>query len=232
MNTVLLDGLPFVLRRSGQRRTVEITVERDGTLVFQAPEDVSLEVLGQLVNQRRQWIYDRLGDKGSPTQLCWHREYVSGEGFYYLGRSYRLKIVDGGEELPALRLFRSRFELRRDAQAEGRGLFTCWYASRLRRRLPAVVGAFAPRVGREYPTVHVRDLGYRWGSCGRNGALYFHWRLVMLPLTVIEYIAAHETVHLVERSHSAAFRERLERLMPDWEDRAQWLTEKSAQYDL
>lgn len=71
-----------------------------------------------------------------------------------------------------------------------------------------------------------QDLGYRWGSCGKGGRLFFHFRTVLLPPPIIEYVVVHELVHLVEPHHNPAFWARVERAMPDFADRKQWLAEK------
>jgi predicted metal-dependent hydrolase len=49
---------------------------------------------------------------------------------------------------------------------------------------------------------------------------------------MIEYLVAHELVHLIERSHGDAFWERLERLIPDYADCQRWLKEHGGTYDL
>jgi predicted metal-dependent hydrolase len=211
---------------------VEIAVERDGRLALAAPQDVSLRALEQLVKQRRQWIYDRLYDKDAFARPSVHKEYVSGEGFYYLGRSYRLKVLDNGAGQPALRFFRGRFELKRDAQVEGRDHFVRWYTVQLEHRLPELLSSLALRMGISCPAFHVRDLGYRWGSCGRDGTLYFHWRVAMLPATLMQSIVAHEMAHQIERRHSSAFREQLDRIIPDFRERSRCLAEHGAEYDL
>ena len=71
----------------------------------------------------------------------------------------------------------------------------------------------------------VRELGYRWGACGQDGTLNFHWRTVLLPPRIVEYIVAHELVHLHEAHHGAEFWRRLERAMPDDAARKKWLAE-------
>jgi len=137
------------------------------------------------------------------------REFVSGEGFPYLGRSYRLKLVDGVGRQPPLRLYRSRFELRRDAIPKAKEHFIRWYTVRLRPMLDRQITALADRIGAIPREVHIQDLGYRWASCNKRRHLYFHWRMAMLPHPMIEYLVAHELVHLIERGHTAAFWERL-----------------------
>ncbi len=51
--------------------------------------------------------------------------------------------------------------------------------------------------------------------------LYFHWKTILLPARIAEYVVVHELVHLHETNHSA----RLERAMPDAEEHKQWLAE-------
>lgn len=63
----------------------------------------------------------------------------------------------------------------------------------------------------------------RWASCSKNGQLNFHWRTVCLPSRLIEYVVLHELVHLCEPHHSPEFWQRLEKAMPDFEERKRWL---------
>ncbi len=59
-------------------------------------------------------------------------------------------------------------------------------------------------------------LGYRWGSCSPHGSLNFHWRVILLPPRIVEYLVAHELTHLAEPHHNPEFWSRLERAMPDF----------------
>jgi predicted metal-dependent hydrolase len=54
----------------------------------------------------------------------------------------------------------------------------------------------------------------------------------MLPHAMVEYVVAHELVHLIERSHNDAFWARLARLIPDHAERQAWLREHGGRYDL
>jgi predicted metal-dependent hydrolase len=232
MKTVTFDDLTFELRESPQRRTLEIIVDHDGSLVLATPPGVPTETLGHFIGENLVWVYTKLAEKEVQARSRSPREFVSGEGFLYLGRSYRLKVVDGADHQPPLRLYRGRFELRRDAVPQAREHFVRWYTVHLRPVLDRQLAALMIRVGVKPREVHIQDLGYRWGSSNRRGHLYFHWRVAMLPHRVIEYLVAHELVHLVERSHNDAFWERVERIIPDYADRQRWLKEHGGMYDL
>ena len=101
----------------------------------------------------------------------------------------------------------------------------------LRSILDSQITTFVNRVGASPRSVQVRELGYRWGSCGHKGNLYFHWRVAMLPRMMIEYVVVHELMHLIEPHHTNAFWDRVERILSDWCDRKQWLAQNGASYD-
>lgn len=100
-----------------------------------------------------------------------------------------------------------------------------WYVARGRPWIEARVARWAPRVDVAPSGVVVQDLGYRWGSCGKGGKLYFHWKTLLLPPRIVEYVIVHELVHLHEGHHTPAFWQRLERALPDFAIRKAWLAE-------
>ena len=106
------------------------------------------------------------------------------------------------------------------------------YVGHGRPRIERSAEILAPRIGVEPESVSVRELKHRWGSCTPTGRLYFHWRVALLPPRIVEYLVAHELVHLLEPSHAAAFWRRLERAMPDYAERKAWLAANGAHYDL
>jgi predicted metal-dependent hydrolase len=67
-----------------------------------------------------------------------------------------------------------------------------------------------------------------WGSCGRG--VNVHWRTILLPPRYIDYILAHELVHLCEPRHNKRFWAALERVMPDFAERKQWLAEQGGRF--
>jgi hypothetical protein len=90
------------------------------------------------------------------------------------------------------------------------------------------VEQLAARIGVTPPTVQVRELGYRWGSCGRG--VNVHWRTILLPPRYIDYILAHELVHLCEPRHNKRFWAALKGVMPDFAERKQWLAENGGRF--
>ena len=234
MNESLMIGeFRFDLRRSARRTTVGITIDRGGELIVTAPIDCPLELIKRTVRDKHFWIHTKLAEKQLVIRPTRSKEYVTGEGFYYLGRSYRLLLIDpstSDASVPALRLHHGRFLLRRDSRHRAQEHFINWYIQQGRPWIQNRVSLFAHRIAVKPGPIELRDLGFRWGSCGRGASLNFHWRTMLLPPRIIEYIAAHELVHLREPHHSMEFWRRLELAIPDFSARRQWLAENGGRF--
>jgi predicted metal-dependent hydrolase len=230
MESIEVGNLRFAVIRSPRRSSVEIGVERDGSLVLRAPTGVAIARLERFATEKRMWVREKLSRKEAVSApQSRPREFVSGEGFPYLGRSYRLLLV-ARQERP-LMLADGRFRLLRKEKARGREHFTAWYTNHAKRWLDRRVRKWAPRLGVKEVRVDVLDLGYRWGSCGR-GRLNFNQTTIALPPTIIDYVIVHELVHLRHAHHGASFWSAVARAMPDYETRRRWLAECGAEYGL
>ena len=78
----------------------------------------------------------------------------------------------------------------------------------------------------------MKEIGYRWASCGKNGQLNFHWKCMMAPPKVIDYIVVHELCHFHHRDHTDAFWNEVDKVMPDFTERKAWLRENGAALDV
>lgn len=225
MTHLVCDDLRFELHRSARRRTLEITVDRNGALILSAPPGVDEPRLRDFVRRKRMWVYRQLARRDALVRPIPRKQFVDGEGFLYLGRSYRLRLVPKARASAPVKLDHGRLVMSRDAAVNGRTHLRRWYVARARPWLSTRVGAYAARMEIEPAGVRVQDLGYRWGSCGKGGWLYFHWKVILLPARIAEYVVVHEMAHLHEPHHTPAFWRRVERALPDYEPRKQWLAE-------
>jgi predicted metal-dependent hydrolase len=203
--------LEIAVSVSDRRKSVRLTVERDASVTALVPPQLTRAELIKMVEGKRAWLYGKLADKRDLGAAPPAKEYISGEGFRYLGRSYRLRLVDSGE----VRLIGGRLEL---ARGGGARELVRWYQRVgepwLRRRLRP----WASRMGAEPAGLWVRPLGYRWGSCSLDGRLNIHWATMQLPPTLIDYVLVHELAHLQRHDHSPEFWRIVDRTLPGYED--------------
>ncbi len=234
MTTAASEPIAYTVVRS-RRATADIIIERDGSVLVRAPEGCDDARVARLVEKKRWWIYQGLAEWRDLNATREMREYKNGEGFPYLGRAYRLLLV--ADQTEALTLRDGRFCLRRDLvdrgeMAAAKAAFQGFYERRGRERLPPRVRYFAEKVGVTPSSVEVRELGHRWASCAPGAHLAFHWKCLMAPLTVIDYVVVHELCHLREPDHTAAFWNEVDKVLPAYRERKDWLRKNGAGLDV
>ena len=213
MSSLVVNDLKFELRRSVRRRALEITVDRGGELILSAPANVDEARLRAFAQRKRMWVYKQLARKDALKHEAPRKIFTDGEGFAYLGRTYRLRLVS--ESDAAVKLQSGRFVMPKALARDGRVHLIRWYCERARPWLLAKVQDFAARMEVAPAGVRVQELGYRWGSCGKGQWLYFHWKTILLPAHLAEYVVVHEMAHLREPHHTPEFWHLVERAMPD-----------------
>jgi hypothetical protein len=218
-----------------RRRTADIIIERDGRILVRAPQSIPDERIEDIVDAKKYWIYKNLAEWRDLNATRVLREYRNGEGFLYLGRSYRLLLVADQDE-PVL-LKGGRFCLRRDLvdrgeMAAAREAFRDYYVARGTERIAQRVKYYAPKVGVSPCRVDVRDLGHRWASCSPRGNLAFHWKCMMAPPTIIDYIVVHELCHFHQLDHTDAYWNEVDKIMPEYGERKEWLRKHGAGLDI
>jgi len=219
-STLIVGDLTFAVAAPTERQTIEIIVERDASLQLKIPHGTTVERAERFIAKKRQWVHSKLSEKDALTGPPVVKHFVEGEGFAYLGRSYRLTLTDDPPG-SKVRLERGRFRLPAvDAHAgQGPTAMRHWYIDTggtwVRRRIQP----WAARAGEPDVRVEVRDLGYRWGSTRPTDhplRVSLHWAALQMPSTLIDYILVHELAHLREANHGPSFWSTVARLMPGY----------------
>jgi predicted metal-dependent hydrolase len=211
-------GLRVVVRRSQRRKTIGLVIDRTGDVIVSAPSSADSVLLANWVARKSVWVHGKLNSRSSAATHRSPPEFVSGESFAYLGRWYPLVLV--ADQPDPLTWDGLRFRLRRSAQASAFQHFRRWYARHGALWARERIHLWTRRVGVTVPDLRVRELGFRWGSCAKDGAVFLNWKTLQLPRRLIDYVLVHELAHRRFHNHGPAFRALLDRSMSDWTVRA------------
>jgi predicted metal-dependent hydrolase len=214
-----LAAIPYTVQRGRRQKTIAIAVDSAEGVRVRAPQHTPISKLDAIVLSKATWITERQRRFEDLPPRPTPREFVSGETFLYAGKQYRLKRVRAVPE--AVRLVGGRIEVR--ANADARMVLIAWYRQRAQERLEARVPLLAELIGVAPRKILVREQRTRWGSADANGHLRFNWRIVQAPTRLLDYVAAHELVHLLHADHTRDFWATLGRVMPDYEVRRERL---------
>lgn len=214
--------IEYELRRE-ERETLAVTVRPDGSVLVQAPLAAAEDDVHRRLKRRALWIlrqktfFEQFEPRTPP------REYVRGESHLFLGRNYRLRLIQeqpagvhvSGGYLCVRAPDRSDREAIRDA-------IRSWYASQARLIFPERLARCLQRPAVRKlagPPLQVRWMRKRWGSLTPSGVLILNVDLIRAPRTCIDYVITHELCHVHHSNHSREFFRLLHLTMPDWEER-------------
>lgn len=149
------------------------------------------------------------------------REMVSGESHYFLGRRYRLRVVQKkkGTAMVVLRN-KSTIELHvpTESSAERREqVLQQWYRQQLKVLIPPLVEKWKSVLGVEVDDWRIKRMKTKWGACTAEAhRIWLNLELAKKPVQCIEYIIVHELAHLIERHHNDRFISIMDKHLPQW----------------
>jgi len=214
--------IPYYLHRNNRKR-LRIVVTPELTVDVLAPMAVDDNQVHAAIQKKIPWIARTIDKLETYHPLPTPKRYISGETFVYLGRQYRLKVVEVSKKPAKLR---GRFlcvwvKDRHNIETVKKAV-NAWYRTRAHEtfgRYMEKCYTIASRHGVPEPLLSVRNMRRRWGSCSPAGRITLNLNLVKVPVHCIEYVIMHELCHLKYHNHSKTFYSLLTRCQPDWRKR-------------
>lgn len=205
-------------------KNVTLKVKRDGSIHLTVPEAATDDYIERIIANKKEWIESQLKHFNENYQKPKEKEMVSGESFKYLGKNYRLKIIESNEEY--VRLYRGYIEIYvkdKNNTAKKQELLKKWYQEKAKKKFAELVHEYEQIVKEEVNNIRVITMQTRWGSCNvESGNINLNLELIKKPRYCIEYVILHELAHLKYPNHSKQFWDYMSVHMPNWE----WIKNK------
>ena len=200
------------------RKSLGITVKPDLSVLVKAPVDTSLEKVKEKLRKKAPWII-----RQQSFFLYFHpktpaRKYISGETHLYLGRQYRLRIIQNNFE--SVKLKGKYIEATVNDKLSAEQLVAEWYLQNAKLKLRTIAQPLIDNFKKyniEPSSIVLRDMPTRWGSCTPKGKIILNPELIKAPKGCIEYVIIHELCHLVHHDHTQKFIDLQTKEMHDWE---------------
>ena len=218
-----------------ERKNVSISVEPNKYIVVKAPLGLSNDEVLIVVKGKAKWITQKLFEMKEIESRKYHRQYVNGESFLYLGRNYSLQLVDDiTVKKPVVKLYRGKLYVTTPTRNEEiiKKAITKWYQEKAKEKIPERVAYYENYFIEKRGRIVIKEQQKRWASCTKEGTLMFNWKGIMAPANILDYIIVHEMCHLRYMNHSTEFWEMLGRVLPDYEVRREWLKNNGIKLEL
>lgn len=191
----------------------------DGRVRVSAPSHIDDEAVRLAIVSKLPWI--RRHQKtfaDQPRQSL--REMVSGESHYFLGRRYRLNVIEreGPNRISLNGASELTMQLRPSTDRYKRQqLLNDWYRQHMKELLPDLLAKWQPIIGVQVADWGIKKMKTRWGSCNtKEHRVWLNLELAKKPLHCLEYVLVHEMVHLLERQHTDRFKTLMDDFLPQW----------------
>lgn len=223
-----------------RRKTVGVTVRPDGSVEVRAPMRASLRSIRDVVEDFRPWIERKRRAALANVRRKRSRRFDDGESLPYLGGELTLRVVET-ERHPVESVVREGGEVHvhvpsglsvSNRRAVTRYALVRWLLAEAQEVFHRRHVRMAKRVGRSAKRVVIKDMRTQWGSCGRKRVMSVNWRLIFAPLTVVDYVLAHELTHILVPNHSPAFWRRVAEACDHWKESRAWLTRHGDELDI
>jgi predicted metal-dependent hydrolase len=216
----------YTIKRSLRRRAISILVDEQGLRVG-APWDATHGAIERLLQKHSGWVLRKLEEwQDRRTRVP---QWAEGEPFMFLGRSLTLRL-----QPHCTSVYVAGSNLCVGTGAPGASVAAQvedWLRERALACFEERVAHYAALLTIDpAPQVLLSNARTRWGSCHASGRIHLNWRLVQMPLRLLDYVVAHEVAHLIEMNHSHRFWNIVEQLVPGHAARRKELRQDGYRY--
>lgn len=205
-----------------RRKTLSLEISRDAKLIVRAPKNAPMYFIEGFISKKQRWIEKKLATALKKAADTAPKAFTEGQRFPYLGEEYPLSIIEG-QDRPLS--FNSGFFLSKSHIQQAKETFINWYRNEAVSVIDERLKKYSDLTGLKYNRVRISSAKKRWGSCTAANNLSFNWRLIMAPISVIDYVITHELAHLEEKNHSHKFWAKVSSIFPFFKKSRIWLRE-------
>ena len=218
------------IRRKAFRRSLGVTVYPNGRIAVSVNKTCSWNEIKKFLEERKDWLKGALLEVEKIQKAYPKRKFRSGELYPYLGKDYELQLQKGSKV--ALRfqnegiLFSLPIDEENMSELDRKRYFQklkeC-YRETAKELIAKRVDLYSQKMKLYPKKVSFRGQKSIWGSCSAQNNLSFNWKLIVAPLSVIDYVVVHELSHIKHKDHSSRFWSLVNGTLPNVEKSKEWL---------
>lgn len=210
----------YTLKRC-RRRTIGMKIDSDGLTVSIPPRE-SLHWVESALRDKADWVVKKLAEWANKKtiRLVWEEAAI----FPLLGEPWQLTTTAPGVMQMTRARMKTRIEDRQLAlplpsvltMSQIEEIVMTWYSQQALACFSERIALYANKLGVPQPQLRLSRARTQWGSCNACGIVRLNWRLIQMPLPLVDYVVAHELSHLIEMNHSPAFWQTVASIYPDY----------------
>jgi len=212
--------IKYRIKRSRRRKTTQIIVTKTGVNVLTIKEKTDRQI-SSLMQKNAKWVFRKRLQlrEQKPNKIT----YQNNSRLPYLGKNYPLKIKIAKKEKFHFKNNQFTVNIQNPSRTKVKKLYQEWIKKESLPIFEKFVKMYSKKLGVKMGKILVRNYKNRWGNVTTNGKIGLNQNLIRAPTDIIKYVIAHEICHLIIPNHSQKFWDTLEAVLPNFEERKDWL---------
>ena len=212
----------LIIKRTSRKKTLSIAI-KDQKVILSAPKYVSEQEINKILESKIKWIKNKLAFE-KDTIKANRKFYNDRELFLFLGKEYYLDIKEGSKS--NIGIFSNKLTI--ESPNFNNNLLIkqeirLWYMKQAIDRIKIIHNYYETLMNLKSKKIIFGEYKSKWGSCNFNKVISYDWRIIMTPITVINYVVVHEISHLLHPNHSLYFWSFVEKYIKDYKEQKKWL---------
>jgi len=202
------------------RKTLSLTVTPDLNIIVKCSHNTDNERIENFLKKKWFWLEKQLSFFKKYQRKVYEKEYISGEGYLYLGRQYKLIVKRAKEDSVSLtRGLLTVYTTKEVANSRhNKKLIDSWFETKTKLvfqdRFKEMLNKFEYK---NTPLLAIREMKKRWGSFLNKDKIFLNPKLIHTSKDCIDYVIVHELCHLKYKKHNTKFWQLLDEKYPKWE---------------
>ena len=209
------------------RTSIGIYIDSYGKLEVQAPKGTADEQVLSLLEEKWDVIQAKMQEIGERSLGPKEKNYDNGESFLYLGKEYPIHISEDPDITQDHAVFEAgilHIKVKEREDESIKQALKRFYYQQCKTLVEKSIRAHQSHFKVKPRSIRITDSKKTWGTCDSRQQLTFNWKLSMAPQGVIDYVVVHEMCHMVHLNHDRSFWRLVGKIIPEYEQRENWLT--------
>ena len=197
-------------------KNLNMRIDKNVEIIVTCNSYVPIEKVDEFVASRCTWIVDKVNEINRKRALLEDKNR-----YLYLGKSYPMVIIPSS--LSGVKIQEGKclvYQRENDEINEIMKNFEKETTSRLfKKKMLEVYERMVIDYDIQLPTLKIRDMSSRWGSCiPKKNQITLNRQLIHYDESFLEYVVIHEYAHLIQPNHSKSFYRVIEKYMPNYRE--------------
>ncbi len=204
------------------KKTVSLII-RDGDLKVRCPKLFSNRRVYSVIKKKEVWVKKNILLQKEKKKIS-KEKYIDSKIYLFLGVERKLETIGSSDRFVILKPKKIIISGSNLSLEDIKTILVKWYKKEAKRVIIERAKYFSRLMNLTYDEIIIKDYKSKWGLClNLQKKIYINWRLIMAPLSVIEYVIIHELCHLKEPNHSKKFWAEVKRYRRNFKQDKMWL---------